>query len=1249
MKFRKPLALLLSAVMVMGMTSIAANAAVLNDDSSTGASYSNASYLENYASSAYNESCLGSTYSASSTTWKTWSPDATSVKLKLYKTGSDNEADAGVIGTYDLTKNSTTGVWSTTLTGDYKNIYYTYIVSVKGEVNETQDVYSKAAGVNGHRSMVVDLDSTDPEGWNSDNHVLFDSASEAAVWEIHVRDFSASATSGVSEENQGKYLAFAEGGTKLNSDTSANAVSTGIDYLVEQGINCVQLLPVYDFESVDEAAGASSSNRNWGYDPQNYNVPEGSYSSNAYDGNTRITEFKQMIQALHDRGISVVMDVVYNHTYSTDSSFNNTVPGYYYRMTSSTVYSNGSGCGNETASDKLMYRKFMTESILYWAQEYHIDGFRFDLMGIHDITTMNTIRTALDNLYTDGSGKKILMYGEPWTGGTVAISDGCSQAKASSLDARVGMFCDSYRDSIKGGTNDATTGYVQGNTAKTGGVVTGVTGKSFAAKAPSQTIAYADAHDNLILWDKIVKSNGSSSWGSTSATLKGQMEETMALIMTSQGIPFITAGSEFCRTKQGDHNSYKSSDSINAIDWTRVSTYSDVASYYKGLLQIRENYSPMTSSTFNTPTFQSTYGYVVAYTYSNNKAGEWGKVCVLVNSGSQAYSISLDGSGWVVVANQDSAGLKNLGSVSGNSYSIPAKSAAILAEASTFNNLSSAETQYGTLTTNHVDESGKVLKTSTAKYTAGSTYRSIPDSTILFDYDLVKTEGTTSGIVEAGKNYTVTYTYKASGIESAYLNVKYVDESGKAIKDATATRMKAGEEYKIPYVAIQGYQLDSDKYPAQTYSTFTGSDTTITFVYKPLDSTSATVHYYNSKGWSSIKCYAYTDGGDEPNGTWDTATTMTSEGNNWYKCTVPASSAYVMFHPSSGTGQEPGQGESGYPVSGEVWIENSVVTFGSNVVTSHIDIATGQKISADVVDAQAKTTSSQSYTTSALAGRTDVITPVNAQGNYSAGTINVVYLYGTAVQPTTPTQPTTSVVPTTAPVTTTPVTTAPVTTGPSTRILIGDVNLSGRVTISDATEVQKYIAEMISLSADAVIAGDCDGDGVVNIKDASMIQKYLVGMDGSGNIGTYVGGVEPTTAAPATTAPVTTVPVTTVPVTTQPTTAPTTAPVTEPTNPSDTYTVTFTNSLNWSGTITCYYWTEGSVSPVEWPGEAMTSAGVNDYGQTMYTIEIPSSIDRLIFTNGSSQTIDITFDGTALRYYALSTVDASWHNEVGTW
>ena len=1229
MRLRKPLSILLSLSMIAGMSAFASNAAVTSDESVSAGNYYNA----NYASKAYNESGLGSVYSKTSTTWKTWSPDASSVKLKLYTTGSDNEAGASAIGTYDMKKDSSTGVWSLNLSGDYKNKYYTYLVTVNGTTKETQDVYSQAVGVNGNRTMVVDLDSTDPSGWSDDKHVLFNSASEAAVWEVHVRDFSVSKNSGVSEDNKGKYLAFAEGGTTLNSDTSSSAVSTGIDYLVEQGINCVQLMPVYDYGSVKEDVASSSSNRNWGYDPVNYNAPEGSYSTNPYDGNTRITEFKQMIQALHDRGISVVMDVVYNHTFSNDSCFNRTVPGYYYRMHSSSAYSNGSGCGNETASDKLMYRKYMIESVKYWAEEYHIDGFRFDLMGIHDITTMNDIRSALDGLYSDGSGKKILMYGEPWTGGSVAISDGCSQSKAGSLNSRVGMFCDSYRDAIKGSTDGSDKGFVQGNTDKAGTVANGVTGKGFSAQAPSQTIAYADAHDNLILWDKIVKSNGSSSWNSTSSSLRGQVKKVMGLLLTSQGIPFMTAGSEFCRTKQGDTNSYKSSDAINEIDWSRVKTYSDVAAYYKGLLEIRENYSPMKSSTFNTPSFQSTHGDVVAYTYSNNKSNEWGKVCVLVNASStNDWPITLDGSGWTVVADGTTAGLKSLGTVSGNTYTVPANSACVLVQSSTFNNLKVSEKTFGTVTIKHIDDSGNVLKTSTAKYADGTTYRTYPDTTILYDYTLKDTQGVTSGTVTGGKNYNVTYVYSSSGIRSGYVTVNYVDENGESIKNTVSTKYREGDSYSVPFTSIQGYQLDTDKYPANTIGTFNGTNTTINFVYKALDSTSSVVHYYNSNNWSNVRCYAYTDGGEEPNGKWNNATVMTSEGNGWLKCTIPASSSYVMFHTDSQ--QEPGANETGYLVSGEAWIQNKKLSFSSKVITSHIDAETGEKIADDEILIQSKVSSDDTYKTSPLPGRTDVIAPVNASGNLSSGIINVVYLYTSSERPST------------APSTVTP-TTAPV-TQPTEKILIGDVNLNGAINVLDATAVQKYIVKLITLSDKALIAAArCDADGendIVSVKDATYIQMYVTKLDGHGNVGTYYESeVTPTTAPvtePATEEP-----------TVAPTTVPaTTAPVTEPTTtPSSTYTVKFTDSLNWDGTLYCYSWAEDGTSTKSWPGVAMTYLNTNDYGQKVYSVEVPKTVDYIIFTNGSSQTIDIGFDGTSLNYYTESQYDSQGHAYVGTW
>ena len=966
-------------------------------------------------------------------------------------------------------------------------------------------------------------------------------------------------------------------------------------------------MPVYDFQSVDESIPSSSTNRNWGYDPQNYNVPEGSYSSNPFDGNVRITEFKQMVQALHDRGISVVMDVVYNHTFNLASPLEKTAPKYYYRMSGGT-YSNGSGCGNETASDKRMYRKYMIDSVKYWAEEYHIDGFRFDLMGLHDVTTMNEIRSTLDGLGSDGS--KILMYGEPWTGGTTLNPDPIYSWQGtgiSRLNARVGAFGDQYRDAIKGDTDGIGKGFVQGNTSdNTGNIVLGVQGqpyKATAPKGPAQAISYADAHDNLIMWDKIVKSNGGSDYTGTNANYQRQMKEIYTLLLTSQGIPFMTAGSEFGRTKKGDHNSYKSSDSINQIDWNRVKQMSGLASYYKGLLQIRKNYTPLHSSAIIKPSFQSNYGDVVAYTYTNTKAAEWKYLAVLVNGGSQAYSINLPTSNWTIVASTDGgAGLKSLGTVSGSSVSVPAKGSLVLTDTGNFNNLGVTES-FGTLTINHVTDSGTVLKTQTAKYREGSTYRAYPDSSILYDYELVRTEGETTGTVAANGSYTVTFVYKNSGVGSGYVTASYVDQSGKSLKDDYKVRFKEGESYSFTAPEIQGYQLDTSKFPAKTSGTFSG-DVTLKFVYKPLENTQSVVHWNNTKGWSSVRCYAYyTDGATivEPNGKWASAPIMTSDssmGGKWLTSTVKAPMSRVMFHTTSA--QEPGQGEDGYLVAGEAWIDGGVVSFSTKIITSHIDAATGQKLADDVVVTTDKVKSTETYTTQPLAGRSDVVVPANATGNYSPGVINVVYLYtGSEPQPTTaaPEPTTTAPQPTTAapePTTTAPqpttVTPEPTTEpGPGKRILIGDVDFDGKINVVDATEIQKIAAELSVPTAQQKIAGDVDGNGVVTVVDATYVQKYAASLPDTANVGKYTDdptqptvAPEPTTAAPE---PTTAAP--------EPTTAapePTTAapePTTEapePTTVPEPENVIYldpTATMNGQEVWWAYTWTEGP-SDEEW-------------------------------------------------------------------
>ena len=556
----------------------------------------------------------------------------------------------------------------------------------------------------------------------------------------------------------------------------------------------------------------------------------------------------------------------------------------------------------------------------------------------------------------------------------------------------------------------------------------------------------------------------------------------------------------------------------------------------------------------------------------------------------------------------------------------------MLVQSSTFNNLKVSEKTFGTVTIKHIDDSGNVLKTSTAKYADGTTYRTYPDTTILYDYTIKDTQGVTSGTVTGGKKYNVTYVYSSSGIRSGYVTVNYVDENGESIKDTVSKKYREGDSYSVPFTSIQGYQLDTDKYPANTTGTFNGTNTTVNFVYKALDSTSSVVHYYNSNNWSNVRCYAYTDGGEEPNGKWNNATVMTSEGNGWLKCTIPASSSYVMFHTDSQ--QEPGANETGYLVSGEAWVQNKKLSFSSKVITSHIDAATGEKIADDEILIQSKVSSDDTYKTSPLSGRTDVIAPVNASGNLSSGIINVVYLYTSSERPST------------APSTVTP-TTAPV-TQPTEKILIGDVNLNGAINVVDATAVQKYIVKLITLSDKALIAAArCDADGeddIVSIKDATYIQMYAAKLDGHGNVGTYYESeVTPTTAPvtePATEEP-----------TVAPTTVPaTTAPVTEPTTtPSSTYTVKFTDSLNWGGTLYCYSWAEDGTSTKSWPGVAMTYLNTNDYGQKVYSVEVPNTVNYIIFTNGSSQTIDIGFDGTSLNYYAESQYDSQGHAYVGTW
>ena len=641
----------------------------------------------------YDKDDLGFTYTREKTTFKVWAPAASQVLLKLYSTGSYREDDATVLSMKQMHMDPANGVWSTTIDGDLHGIYYTYLIQNGKKSYETQDVYTKASGVNSKRSMVVDLERTNPEGWENDKHVFVDKQTKAIIWEVHVRDFSYSLTSGVSRQNRGTYLAF----TEKDTTVPCTNFPTCVNYLKQLGITHVQLNPVYDFGSVDERTGVEY---NWGYDPVNYCVPEGSYSTDPYHGEVRIKEFKEMVKSLHEEGIGVVMDVVYNHMYSGgDSCFEKTVPDYYFRK-QGTRYLNSSGCGNVTASEKLMFRKYMIDSLRYWAQEYHIDGFRFDLMACHDVETMNLIREELDKI-----DERILMYGEPWTAdnGDNGISgeDCCSKSNAHKLSSRIGMFNDDIRNGIKGGCDDETKGYVQGNNHDTYKLLSGMMGASSDtfgrwAKRPTQCITYASAHDNLTLWDKLLKSNGVSDFDTKDPNIIDQNKLSAAFVLMSLGIPFMLAGEEFARTKHGDHNSYRSPDSVNAIDWSRTIRYKELVEYYKGLIAIRKNSDLLTAS--NQDAVHRSYmtydGKIISGTMHNvDKAkNDYKFIAIVVNNTQEKLPFELKSKyelpeRWYAIADHDIATGKAFRSFGKHNMEIRPMSALFLVDADSYDEI----------------------------------------------------------------------------------------------------------------------------------------------------------------------------------------------------------------------------------------------------------------------------------------------------------------------------------------------------------------------------------------------------------------------------------------------------------------------------------------------------------------------------------------------------------------------------------
>ena len=488
---------------------------------------------------------LGPDYTPGGTCLRLWAPTAEAVTVTLYHKG-----DGGaVLGTEPLVRGAH-GVWSIWLPGEQHGRYYTFAVTVDGITRETGDPYARAAGVNGVRSMIVDLARTAPSGWERDVRPNIPPA-QRAVWEVSVRDFSQDAASGVRPAWRGKYMAFTQQGTTLHGD---GIHPTCLNYLKRLGVGYVQLMPIFDFGSVDEAKPLLRQ-YNWGYDPTNYNVPEGSYSTDPTRGEVRIRECREMIAALHAAGIGVVMDVVYNHMYRNENPLNDTVPCYFFRQNEDGSFSNGSGCGNEFASERPMARRYMIDSILYWAQEYHIDGFRFDLMGLYDVETINAVRAALDTL---PGGRDILMYGEPWQGGGSQLHRyEANKANLAMLNERIGIFCDDTRDTIKGGCfNAREPGYVEGRSGSFwdigGAVAAWCRSDRLPPHAPSQIVSYVSAHDNFTLWDKLLCVRYKKPEFTARDTVAlAQNRLAAGIYLTSFGLPFMQAGEEFARTKKG--------------------------------------------------------------------------------------------------------------------------------------------------------------------------------------------------------------------------------------------------------------------------------------------------------------------------------------------------------------------------------------------------------------------------------------------------------------------------------------------------------------------------------------------------------------------------------------------------------------------------------------------------------------------------------------------------------------------------
>jgi pullulanase, type I len=616
--------------------------------------------MQKFDYEVYTGNDLGAVYSPKMTRFKVWAPEAESVKLNLYKQGEgDNLIEQHIM------KKSANGTYVFEKQGDCNGIYYTYTVVNHGEEQEAVDPYTKAAGVNGQRGMVINLAKTNPQGFELDGYRNPEHITDAIIYEGSVRDFTMDESSGVF--HNGKFLGLTEANT-----TNHFGEATALDYISGLGVTHVQILPAFDFETVDEKN--QKAQYNWGYDPDNYNVPEGSYAVSPYDGAVRIQEMKQMVLALHSRGIGVIMDVVFNHTYRRDdSNLQKIVPGYYYRS-DETGYTNGSGCGNEVASDRPMVQKLIVDSLIYWAKEYHIDGFRFDLMGVLDIDTMNVIAERLKEIRPD-----IYLYGEGWNGGPSSLAEEKRAFKASAKKMpEIGMFNDDIRDTIKGSVfYDDHLGFVNGGTHLENALRYGITGAVAHpqvdydaygskpwAKEPGQSINYVSCHDNYTLWDKL-----SVSCPEASEEKKKAMNRLCAaIVFTSQGVPFIQAGEEFLRSKPLPEkkgfaeNSYNMPDAVNSIKWDNIHEYPDMIAYYKGLMALRKAHPVFrmqseVEMTQNLCFLSDTPENVVAYLLKGKGADDTPEnILVIFNGNDEEILYNLPEGKWKILVDDKTAG-----------------------------------------------------------------------------------------------------------------------------------------------------------------------------------------------------------------------------------------------------------------------------------------------------------------------------------------------------------------------------------------------------------------------------------------------------------------------------------------------------------------------------------------------------------------------------------------------------------------